>query len=160
MPDLGGKTMGVPETAADEAAIRELYRRVLAGWNARDAEAFAAPFAEDGDTIGFDGSRHAGRADIATTIGGIFAHHPTGRYIGKMRRVRFIAPGAAILDAVAGLIPAGQADIRPDLNAVQTLVAAKTAAGWRIALYQNTPAQYHGRPERAEALTEELRQLL
>lgn len=152
--------MTTRDAAADEAAIRELYRRVLAGWNARDAEAFAAPFAEDGDTIGFDGSRHAGREDIATTIGGIFAHHPTGKYVGKVRRVRFIAPGAAILDAVAGIIPVGQVDIRPELNAVQTMVVAKAADGWRIALYQNTPAQYHGRPELAEALTEELRALL
>ena len=32
--------------------------------------------------------------------------------------------------------------------------------GWRIALYQNTPAQFHGRPELSRALTEELRQLL
>ena len=28
---------------------------------------------------------------------------------------------------------------------------------WRIALFQNTPAQFHGRPEAAEALTDELR---
>lgn len=35
-------------------------------------------------------------------------------------------------------------------------------AGWnrRSALFQNTPAQFHGRPELVEALTEELRQLL
>lgn len=152
--------MTTRDAAADEAAIRELYHRVLASWNARDAEAFAAPFAEDGDAIGFDGSRHAGREDIATTIGGIFAHHPTGRYVGAVRRVRFIAPGAAILHAVAGIVPVGQADIKPELNAVQTMVVVKATEGWRIALYQNTPAHYHGRPELAEALTAELRQLL
>jgi len=28
-----------------------------------------------------------------------------------------------------------------------------------IALFQNTPAQFHGRPELAQQLTEELRQL-
>jgi hypothetical protein len=39
-------------------------------------------------------------------------------------------------------------------------VAAKRAGHWRIALFQNTPAQFHGRPELAKALTEELRQLL
>jgi uncharacterized protein (TIGR02246 family) len=65
----------------------------------------------------------------------------------------------AILDAIAGIIPYGQAELRPDLNAIQTMVIAKTEEGWRIALYQNTPAQYHGRPELAEALTEELRAL-
>lgn len=144
---------------ADEVTVRELYQRVLAGWNARDSAAFAASFAPDGDTIGFDGSRHAGRDDIAATLGRIFADHPTGRYVGKVRRVRFVAPTVAILDAVAGIIPHGHATLMPELNAVQSLVIVKLAEGWRIALYQNTPAQYHGRPELAEALTEELRAL-
>jgi hypothetical protein len=31
---------------------------------------------------------------------------------------------------------------------------------WRIALFQNTPAQFHGRPELVQQLTEQLRQLL
>jgi uncharacterized protein (TIGR02246 family) len=152
--------MSTHDTATDEAAVRDLYRRVLDGWNGRDGAAFAAPFAADGDTIGFDGSRHAGRDDIAATIGSIFADHQTGKYVGKVRRVRFIAPSVAILDAIAGIIPPGQSELKPDLNAIQTMVIAKTEEGWRIALYQNTPAQYHGRPELAEALTEELRALL
>jgi uncharacterized protein (TIGR02246 family) len=152
--------MGTQATATDEAAVRDLYRRVLDGWNARNGAAFAAPFAVDGDAIGFDGSRHAGRDEIAATIGGIFADHQTGKYLGKVRRVCFIAPSVAILDAVAGIIPHGQSDLRPELNAIQTMVIAKTYQGWRIVHYQNTPAQYHGRPELAEALTEELRALL
>jgi uncharacterized protein (TIGR02246 family) len=152
--------MTTHDAAADEAAVCELYRRVLNGWNSRDASAFAAAFAEDGDTIGFDGSRHVGRADIAATIGRIFADHPTGQYVGKVRRVRFLTPAVAVLDAVAGIIPAGQATLRPELNAVQTMIAAKSGEDWRIALYQNTPAQYHGRPELVEALTEELRREL
>lgn len=151
--------MSTHDSATDEAAVRDLYRRVLDGWNGRDGDAFAAPFATDGDVIGFDGSCHTGRDDIAATIGSIFADHQTGKYVGKVRRVRFIAPMVAILDAIAGIIPHGQAELRPDLNAVQTMVLAKTDKGWRIALYQNTPAQYHGRPELVEALTEELRAL-
>ncbi len=52
-------------------------------------------------------------------------------------------------------------DIRPELNAVQTLVAVKHGNDrWKIAIYQNTPAAFHGRPELGEQLTEELRQVL
>jgi hypothetical protein len=40
------------------------------------------------------------------------------------------------------------------------LVAVKRGDDRRIELFQNTPAQFHGRPELSEALTEELRQLL
>ena len=43
---------------------------------------------------------------------------------------------------------------------IQTLMAAKQDGQWRIALFQNTLAQFHGRPELVQELTEELRQLL
>ena len=66
----------------------------------------------------------------------------------------------AALNAVAGIVPHGRADLAPELNAVQTLVLVRSDAGWRLALYQNTPAQYHGRPELAQAPTEELIALL
>ena len=38
--------------------------------------------------------------------------------------------------------------------------AVKRAGRWRIILFQNTPAQFHGRPELAQQLTDELRELL
>lgn len=147
-------------TASDERAVCDLYHQLLAAWNARDAAAFAALFAEDGESVGFDGSQMAGRADIAATLGQIFADHPTAAYVATVRGVRFPAPDVAILRAVSGLVPPGKADLSPATNAVQTLVAAHSAGGWGIALFQNTPAQFHGRPELAEQLAEELRRLL
>ncbi len=41
-----------------------------------------------------------------------------------------------------------------------TLVAVKSDGKWRILLFQNTPAQFHGRPELVQQMTEELRRLL
>lgn len=144
----------------DEREVRALYIRMLEGWNARGGEAFAASFAEDGEVIGFDGSQQIGRAEIATAMSQIFADHPTGRYVWVVRSVRLLAPDVALLRAVAGLVPAGQSEIAPALNAVQTLVATRRAGQWRIILFQNTPAQFHGRPELARQLTDELRQVL
>ena len=46
------------------------------------------------------------------------------------------------------------------VNAHQTLVAVKHDGLWRIQLFQNTPAQFHGRPELVQHMTEELRQVL
>ena len=146
--------------STDEPTVRSLYQQLLASWNMRNADAFATLFAEDGNVIGFDGSPMNGQAEIGSAIGRIFADHPTAAYIGKIREVRFLTPDTAILRAVAGMVPPGQSDLNPTVNTVQTLVAAKQDAEWRIALYQNTPAQFHGRPELVQELTEELRQLL
>jgi uncharacterized protein (TIGR02246 family) len=147
-------------SSRDEAAVRARYEHLLEAWNTRNAEAYAASFTQDGSAIGFDGSQHHGRATVAAEIGAIFASHQTGRYIGIVRAVQFPAPDVAILRAVAGIVPSGQTDINPAANSIQGLVAVRHGDEWQIALFQNTPAQFHGRPELAQQLTEELRRFL
>lgn len=55
------------------------------------------------------------------------------------------------------MIPQEQIDINPNLNAHHTLIAVKVHGDWRIRLFQNTPAQFHGRPELVQSMTLELR---
>ncbi|MFJ4097439.1 SgcJ/EcaC family oxidoreductase [Kitasatospora sp. NPDC089913] len=151
----------VPElSAGDESAVRSLYHRVLEGWNLRDGAAFAGPFAVDGELIGFDGTRHVGRSVMAAGLGLVFTGRPTPEYVAKVRRVRALGSRVAQLDAVAGLVPDDAEDLDPALNAVHTVIAADTGAGWRIALMQATPARYDERPDLARALTAELRALI
>lgn len=140
-----------------EVTLQALYRAVLAAWNADDADAFAAPFADDGQVVGFDGSEITGRASIAEQMAAIFADHATGSYVGIVRSVRPLGRDAALLRAVSGVVPAGESDLKPELNAIQSLVAERRDGHWKIILYHNTPAQFHGRPELAQALTDELR---
>lgn len=147
------------ETSVDEPIVA-LYRTLLDSWNRRDASAFAALFDGEGQSIGYDGSPMSGRDEIAATLGQIFADHVTARYVARVREVRFLASDVALLRAVVGMVPPGQSDINPAINAMQTMVAVSHGGEWRIALLQNTPAQFHGRPEMAEALTQELRALL
>jgi uncharacterized protein (TIGR02246 family) len=148
------------ETGAAMQEIARLYRSLHDAWNERDAAAYAALFTEDGEAIGYDGSEMFGREEIASTLGQIFADHQTAAYVAKIRDARLLTPDIARLRAVAGLVPPGQSDIAAQLNAIQTLVAVKRSGEWRIAYFQNTPAQYHGRAELAEQVTEELRQVL
>jgi uncharacterized protein (TIGR02246 family) len=141
--------------------IRALYIDFIDGWNRRSGAAVAAGFADDGDIIGFDGTHHHGRLAIAAELRQIFGGHQTPVYAAVIRSVRPIGPGAAVLMAHAGMIPAGANDFDPDLHTVHTLVAVDEGGGrWKTALVQATPAAWHGRPEAREALTEELRGLL
>jgi uncharacterized protein (TIGR02246 family) len=147
-------------SASDEADVRSIYQRLIDAWNRRDAAAYAALFDDVTNVVGFDGSQMNGRSEIESTLAGIFAHHQTAPYLSIVREVRMLTAEVAILRAVAGMVPPGQTDINPAVNAIQSLVAVKRDGQWRIALFQNTPAQFHGRPELAQQLTEELRQLL
>ena len=66
----------------------------------------------------------------------------------------------ALLRAIVGMVPPGGSELEPDKNAHQTVVAAKEDDAWRIILLQNTPAQFHGRPELVSQMTDELREVL
>jgi uncharacterized protein (TIGR02246 family) len=142
---------------SNEQAIRDLYRALLDCWNSGDADGMAALLSTSGSVIGFDGSQMNGRAEMAATLGQIFANHKTAAYVSIVREVRLVRDDVAILRAVVGMVPPGQSDINPAVNAVQSIVAVRENDAWRIALFQNTPAAYHGRPEASEELTEELR---
>ena len=77
-----------------------------------------------------------------------------------MQPSSLLGSDALVLRAVVGMVPPGQSDLDPKLTAVQALVAEERDGEWHVILYQNTPAQFHGRPELAERLTEVLRQEL
>jgi uncharacterized protein (TIGR02246 family) len=101
-----------------------------------------------------------GQAEIASTLAQIFADHVTAPYVSKVRGVRLLSSDVAILRAIVGMAPPGQSDLNPAVNAHQTLVAAKRDGLWHITLFQTTPAQFHGRPELVQQMTEELRQMV
>jgi uncharacterized protein (TIGR02246 family) len=142
------------ETRAEQI-VRELYRDLLTAWNDRNAERFADLFAEDGVLIGFDGSQVDG-PEIGKHLAPIFEDHPTAAYVARMREIRVLGPGAVLIRSIAGMIPPGGDRLDPATNAVQTLVAERRLPGWRIILFQSTPAQHHGRPEAVAAHTAEL----
>jgi uncharacterized protein (TIGR02246 family) len=144
----------------DEKEVGLLYQELLKGWNKRRACEMTDLFTEDGNLVGFDGSQINGRSEARSVLSQIFADHQTASYLGIVKEVRLLSPDVAILRAVAGMVPPGQSDINPEVNAVQTLVSVKQQNKWSIALFQNTPAAFHGRPELSERLTEELRQAL
>src|SRR5436190_17830076 len=95
-----------PRMSAEEA-VAELYRRLIEGWNANDAGAMAAPVAEAGLFIGFDGSQMLGRDEVAAELGRIFADHETAAYVTKVRSIKPLGPDAALLHAVAGMVAPG-----------------------------------------------------
>jgi uncharacterized protein (TIGR02246 family) len=137
-----------------------LYEQLLGAWNRRSADDFAAFFAEDGNSVGFDGSPLDSRVAIASALRDIFANHPTAAYVAKVREVRRLGPEVVLLRAVVGMVPPGQAELKAARNALQSLVLIEQDRQLKISLLQNTPAAFDGRPQLAEQLTEELKDVL
>jgi uncharacterized protein (TIGR02246 family) len=146
------------QSGADwDRAARELYARLLETWDKRNARDFALLFASDGNLVGFDGSQINGQLEIGAHVTEVFTRHQTPHYVSIVREVRLLANDATLLRANTGLIPADKDDIDPALNAVQSMIAVQKGGTWRVALFQNTPAAFHQRPELAKQLTDELR---
>jgi uncharacterized protein (TIGR02246 family) len=143
-----------------EAAVADVYRRLIAGWNSNNAGEMASAIAPDGLVVGYDGSQMQGRDQVRDEIGAIFQHHQTATYVTKVRSTRALGPDVGLLHAVVGMVPPGGSEIVAERNAIQTVVACRGDDGWSAALFQTTPAQFHGRPELAESLTAELSALL
>jgi uncharacterized protein (TIGR02246 family) len=145
---------------SDVGKVHSLYKRLIGAWNRRDARAMAECFRKGGLQIGFDGSTATGPEEIFRHLDPIFKDHATATYVTKVREVRRLGPDAALLIAISGLVPPGRVDISPATNAHQTMVAVREGGVWGIELFQNTAAQFHGRPELVNAMTAELHQLL
>lgn len=146
-------------TTTHEQAIA-VYRQLLESWNRRNAEEFASLFTEDGNSVGFDGSPLNGRTDIANTLREIYGHCQTAAYVAKVREIRDLAPGVVLLRAVVGMVPPGKQELNPAVNAIQSVLLVARDSAPKIALLHNTPAAFHGRPQLAEQLTQELTAVL
>ena len=140
--------------------IKTLYENWIESWNHQSAEQMVRLLAENINMVGFDGSQMNGRSEVKSTLSDIFEHYPTGRFIYIIEEIREISPTTAILRAVVGMVPRAGNDINPAVNAIQTLVASQNQGEWKIEVFQNTPAAFHGRPELSEKLTRDLRELL
>ena len=147
-------------TADAASATRELYQRLIEAWNKRNARDYALAFAATGSIVGFDGSQVNGQMEIGAHVSEIFSHHQTAAYVTIVRDVRPITSDVMLLRSNVGMVPPGKDDINPDLNAVQSMVAARKGDKWEIALFHNTPAAFHEKPDLSKKLCEELRAVL
>ena len=144
----------------NRAEIEKLHKQLLTYWNIQDANGMASLFCEDGNAIGFDGSQLNGKAAIKAELENVFADHKTASYVWKVEEVRFLTGNVALLRAVVGMVTPGKKEINPERNAIQTLVAILDNGIWKISLFQNTPAQFHGRPELVENMIKTLNELV
>ena len=136
--------------------VQGVYEKLIQAWNSRQARDMANLFAVDGELIGFDGSLIIGKEAILDHLDPIFKTYPTPPFIYKVKRCQEVGT-CYLLRAIVGMVPPGKEELDPSLNAHQSLLVKKVDNEWKIALFQNTPAQYHGRPELQDEMTEELK---
>lgn len=125
--------------ASDEAAVRALYRRLMAAWNKGSGDGYAATFTENGVLVGFDGTALNGRQEIVSFHQPLFDKWLKGtRLVGEVMNVRFLTPNIAVMHAIGSTIMRGKSKPDPARDSIQTFVAVREHGEWKLAAFQNT----------------------
>lgn len=134
----GNLERSAPTNERDEADVRNLYERMMDGWNRGSGEAFAEVFADDADQIAFDGTRFRGRREIAEAHQILFDKHLKGtRLVGEVESVKFPTPDVAVAHARGSTIMRGKSEPSSERVSIQTLVAVRRNGEWSLAALDN-----------------------
>jgi uncharacterized protein (TIGR02246 family) len=134
------------DTAADEAAIRDLIARQINSWNVGDPVAYTHAYAPDGDCVTFLGGHHRGRDAIAASgevprAGSLFKKLLRGAQLDvEVTHLRFLTPDTpdvAVIHAHGGLAKPGRRPSRRNRRTNMS-VAVRTTQGWLLAATSNT----------------------
>ena len=143
--DTAGRAAPVPAVAAGEAPIRAIIAEQVIAWNAGDAKAFSASFAEGGSFTNIRGTVFYGHRAFEDRHAEIFRGFFKGSKLAMSpTRIRFVRPDVAIVDVVTelsrlqGRTPPG-VKAGPDGTIRTRLqeVFVKDGDRWRIASYHN-----------------------
>jgi uncharacterized protein (TIGR02246 family) len=132
------------ERSDDEAAIRELFAKRDAAWNAHDATAWSAFFAENGHFTSWRGHRVQGRENIRVFHERLF----TGIYKESTNttlktNITFHGNNLAMAENETEML--GPLDIEgqsgPDRKYYPLIVLKKNSGTWEISIFHNVRDQ-------------------
>lgn len=125
--------------ATDEAAIRDLFEKLLDDWGRGDGQAYGSRFTQDADYVAFDGSRTRGRGYISSSHQQLFDKFLKGtRLTGRVLSVKFPSPDVALVHATGGTVMRNKSKPSPERDSIQSLVAVKRDGEWLFAAFHNT----------------------
>jgi uncharacterized protein (TIGR02246 family) len=125
-------------TATDEREIRQLYDELLDAWTRGDANAYGEVFTADVDYVPFDGSRLTGRHAVTDSHDRLFRGVLTGSaLVGDVETVRHLHRDIAVVHAFGSVLMPWRSKLPKRRLSRQTLVAVRTAGGWRFTAFHN-----------------------
>ena len=123
--------------ATDEAAIHRLVDLFTEGWNAKDGQACARPFAVDADFINIMGLKAHGRDLIARGHDEILATiFREAQISSAVESIRFIRPDVAVVDVALTLQSPGEGPFKLQKSSVG-MVVTKEGESWSVIAFRN-----------------------
>ena len=136
--------------AKDEAAIRASVRSYVEAFNRGDAKRLAAHWSDDGEYIGPDGTRIAGRTSIEAAFKDLFSTEDSPRLEVSKPQVKFVTDEVAIEEGIARVISPREAPTDSTYMAVHV----KKEGKWKLHSVRETvlpsPPSHYGELQQLE----------
>jgi uncharacterized protein (TIGR02246 family) len=118
--------------------LMALFDRMCQMWTDGDAEGYGACFTADSDYVSYDGTRAIGRKPMVAAHDELFRGVLAGSgLIGEVESIRYLSPEIAVLHATGSVLTPWRNKLPRRRVSRQTLVAVRTADGWRFAALHN-----------------------
>lgn len=123
---------------AEKAAACSVTGRIDAAWNANDAVAFAAVFADNGSMV-LSGDRYfRGREEILKALTESFTtDHKGTSLIQNIVDFKPLTAASAVITTEGGVLAPGETEVHPQRALRATWVVTKVNGEWLLAAYQN-----------------------
>jgi uncharacterized protein (TIGR02246 family) len=122
----------------DVQSITAIVKQLEGAWNAADAAAFAAPFAQGADFVHILGAHYQGRETIQQGHQQIWdTIYKGSRTVYQIERIRMVRPDVAIVFVLSTVTMDGGGEQKV-IQARPTMVMEKTGNLWQIVTLQNT----------------------
>jgi uncharacterized protein (TIGR02246 family) len=123
----------------DEDAVRAVLADIYAAFDAGDAEAYAAHYAEHA-TVLTPGQAHWGREALRTALGEWFSGPLRGaRGVYDLASMWFVGSDVAIVISRGSVLLAGQTEISATDQFLDTWVFGRTTDGWLVEAFHSCP---------------------
>jgi uncharacterized protein (TIGR02246 family) len=124
----------------DDTAIRTVLADITAAWDAGDADAFAAHYAEDATIVLPGGVFHRDREEIRAYMTAGFDGPLKGtRGVDEPLLIRMIGDDAAVVVGRSGFLLPGETELPAARRRLATWTLSRAGGPWRVAAFANTP---------------------
>jgi uncharacterized protein (TIGR02246 family) len=133
-------TFDTLDLTADQTAVKDLLRQMVAAWDANDADAVTELYSEEASVV-TAGSQQQGKREIRAFMVAGFAGPLKGTTsVEDPQRIRFIADDVAIVNSLSGYILPGETAVLPCILRRSTWVLGRAGSGWLVESYHNCAA--------------------
>lgn len=122
----------------DNEQLTDLFGQMCQAWTDGDAAAYGDCFTDDCDYVSFDGTRAEGRQPMVDSHDKLFRGVLFGSaLVGEVESIRYLGDNVALVHGTGSVLVAWRTQTPKRRLTRNTIVAVRSAEGWRFTAIHN-----------------------